>query len=427
MAIRMSLPAGPITAFRASTIVGIQGPPGPQGPAGGGGSVTWAGDLVGSTSTTQFVAGIFGTPITAGAPTNGQTIVYNSGTSKWVFGSAGPTWANDLATSTNTSQWVSGISGANGTSGTVGLGDGTNTLRLTGVASIQTTSPQMEIFGSAGWALNSGVGGNSWLIGGPGGSAAAGNNTGGKGGQTLIVGGQGGASTGTAANSNGGDVSLNSGAAGTGGSGAAGIGGNILLNCRAATYAFATDNAAGPGFGIGTTPGTDPTLTRGTGVPGTTQTNGSLFLRTDGSSGSNALYAREGGVWYAIGGTTTANAALNFEGQPFQLAAIGNGNGTISWPAATTAATITQTTPASDVGVNGLLIQSQSAFATASTFLTGSTLTLKSGAGATTNGSSGNIVLTAPAATGSGTQGQIQSERTDGRYVGKQRLHVQRS
>ncbi len=338
----------------------------------------------------------------------GQVLTVVGGAPTWAAAPSGVTWANDLSTSSNTHQYVSSISGANGTSGNVNVGDGISTTRLWGTVASGASTPQVELIASYGWPGNSGVGGNLWCLSGTGGSAAAGNNTGGNGGLLLLFSGSGGSSTGTAANSAAGAIRIATGAPGTGGSGAAGAYGNITLETGAGTLAFVTSNAAGPGFGIGSTPGTDPTITRGTGVPATTQTNGSLFLRTDGTSGSNALYAREGGVWYAIGGTTTANAALTFEGQAFQLAAIGNGNGTISWPAATTVATITQAPPTSDVGVNGLLIQSQSAFAGASTFLTGSTLTLNSGAGATTNGSSGNIVLTAPAATGAGTQGQAQ-------------------
>jgi hypothetical protein len=77
--------------------------------------------------------------------------------------------------------------------------------------------------------------------------------------------------------------------------------GVLALQANDTTYAFVSANASGPGLGIGTTPGTDPTITRGTGVPATTQPNGSLFLRTDGS-GTTALYSRQGGGWNVIAG-----------------------------------------------------------------------------------------------------------------------------
>lgn len=200
MAIRMTLPAGPITAFRASTIVGIQGPAGPQGPAGGGASVTWA---------------------------------------------------NDLSSSTNTNQYVSGISGILGTGGAITIGDGVHNTVLAGAASAQSLAPQLTLAASNGWAGNSGGGATLFVDGGFGGSAAAGNNTGGAGGDVVVTGGYGGASTGTAANSNGGKLRLLGGTPGTGGSGAAGLYGDVFMGSNAAYKAFATDNAAGPGFGIG--------------------------------------------------------------------------------------------------------------------------------------------------------------------------------
>lgn len=53
------------------------------------------------------------------------------------------------------------------------------------------------------------------------------------------------------------------------------------------------------GFGIGNTPGTDPTITRGTGVPTATQPNGSIFLRTDGTGLPSTIYYRISGAWVA--------------------------------------------------------------------------------------------------------------------------------
>lgn len=369
MAIRMTLPAGPITAFRASTIVGIQGPAGPQGPAGGGASVTWA---------------------------------------------------NDLSSSTNTNQYVSGISGILGTGGAITIGDGVHNTVLAGAASAQSLAPQLTLAASNGWAGNSGGGGTLFVDGGFGGSAAAGNNTGGNGGDAVVTGGYGGASTGTAANSNGGKLRLLGGSPGTGGSGAAGLYGDVLIGSNAAYKAFATDNAAGPGFGIGMFPGTDPTITRGAGVPAATQTNGSLWLRTDGTSGANALYAREGGAWYAVGGTSTVSADLTYEGQSIQLAAAGSGNGTFVWPASVATATLTQNSPASDLTPGNFAINAAAAYAGASTHLTGGNITLTSGSGASSNGTPGNVIVNAPSPTGSGQYGGlvVQSGGTTGIWIG---------
>tara|TARA_R110002020_G_scaffold68452_7_gene179217 strand:- start:818 stop:1057 length:240 start_codon:yes stop_codon:yes gene_type:complete len=47
-----------------------------------------------------------------------------------------------------------------------------------------------------------------------------------------------------------------------------------------------------------------PTITAGTGVPATTEANGSLFMRTDATNGDDAVYARIGGAWVAILGHT---------------------------------------------------------------------------------------------------------------------------
>ena len=405
MALRMTLPAGPITAFRASTIVGVPGPQGPQGPAGGGGSVTWAGDLAGSTSSTQFVAGIFGTPIASGSPTNGQTLVYSSGTLQWIFGSA-VAWANDLSTSSYAHQYVSAISGASGTSGVVFVGDGVHGLQLRGYPSQQSAPPFVSFRGGDGFTGN-GAGALTFFLGGSGGAAAAGNNTGGIGGQSYVAGGVGGTSTGTAANANGGLLTLVGGQAGIGGSGAAGSYGDLTIG-NASIKAFSTDNAAGPGFGIGTTPGTDPTITRGTGVPATTQTNGSLFLRTDGTSGANALYAREGGVWYVVGGAGGTNATLTYEAQPILLAGAGSGTGALVWPAAVANVLVSQASPLSDLTPGNFGFTAAAAYGAASTHLTGGNFTITSGTGANTNGTPGNLVLAMPAPTGSGTYGRLQ-------------------
>ena len=253
------------------------------------------------------------------------------------------------------------------------------------------------------------MGGNLWCLAGTGGSAAAGNNTGGAGGSLLLVSGAGGASTGSADNSAAGPIRIVTGSPGTGGSGAAGAYGNITLETAAGTLAFVTSNAAGPGFGIGTTPGTDPTITRGTGVPATTQPNGSLFMRTDGGSASLALYSRQSGAWVALGGgggsVTWANDLVGSTSTNQYVAAIsgnaggggtvsigGSTNTTLSWLASQTTAIITQATPSSDVATHYMQIAAQTAFASASTNKNGGNLILQTGTAAS-GGVNGDLYL----------------------------------
>lgn len=47
-----------------------------------------------------------------------------------------------------------------------------------------------------------------------------------------------------------------------------------------------------------------PTVTSGTGVPATSEPNGSIFLRTNATNGDDAIYSRIAGAWVAILGQT---------------------------------------------------------------------------------------------------------------------------
>ena len=49
---------------------------------------------------------------------------------------------------------------------------------------------------------------------------------------------------------------------------------------------------------------TSPTITAGSGVPSSTEPNGSIWLRTDAADADNSLYQRIGGAWVAIKGQT---------------------------------------------------------------------------------------------------------------------------
>ena len=55
-----------------------------------------------------------------------------------------------------------------------------------------------------------------------------------------------------------------------------------------------------------------PSILTGTGVPASSPANGSLFLRTDGTS-TTALYSRQGGAWAVVGGSATSFADNVFE------------------------------------------------------------------------------------------------------------------
>lgn len=113
-------------------------------------------------------------------------------------------------------------------------------------------------------------------------------------------------------NNNGGNLVLESGAkTGTG------FDGYVLLQTGTSntTQAFVSSALTGTmsagGLGIGSTPGTSPTISSGTGIPTTTQPNGSLFMRSDGSS-STGLYTMQSGAWSAIGGGGGSTAPITF-------------------------------------------------------------------------------------------------------------------
>lgn len=109
----------------------------------------------------------------------------------------------------------------------------------------------------------------------------------------------------TTGNQTGGNLVLSAGAGG-----GSGTTGDLLLQLGGTTQAFVTNNASGAGLGIGSTPGTSPTVTQGTGVPATTEPNGSIFLRSDGTA-ATAIYSRQSGAWVPIGGTGGGGSSLS--------------------------------------------------------------------------------------------------------------------
>lgn len=197
------------------------------GPVTGSGDLTWSAVTAGA----ALVSGLQGVALPAPAGT-GTVLTFNGSALTWAAGGGGGsvTWANDLSGSTSTNQYVVGISGSGGTAGTVSLGDGTNNLALTQLTSVQTTPPTLTVTSSAGFSVAATAGSNGGafnLRGGIGGAGQGTNHTGGTGASISIVTGAGGAATGSAANAGSGALTVGTGAVGTGGSGTAGVPGQI--------------------------------------------------------------------------------------------------------------------------------------------------------------------------------------------------------
>jgi hypothetical protein len=126
-----------------------------------------------------------GSIVLSGTPSTGQVLTATSSTAaSWAAGPATVTWAQDLSTSTNTAQYVSSISGANGNGGIITIyGNGADTYfqfssgSLTpGInqASISTGSGANMTIQAQGATGGSHTGGNLVLEGGTSGSANAG-------------------------------------------------------------------------------------------------------------------------------------------------------------------------------------------------------------------------------------------------------------
>jgi uncharacterized membrane protein len=76
--------------------------------------------------------------------------------------------------------------------------------------------------------------------------------------------------------------------------------GNILFQISGTTQAFVTTNTNGTGLGIGSTPGTSPTITSGSGAPSSTEPNGSVYLNTNLSATGSIVYTRQNGSWFSL-------------------------------------------------------------------------------------------------------------------------------
>jgi len=152
-----------------------------------------------------------------------------------------------------------------------------------------------------------------------------------------------------------------------------------------------------------------PIISKGTGTPSASDPNGSVFLRTDGSSGSDGVYTRQGGAWYALGGGGgfTAGGDLTGSSSSQQVVSLTGSAGTLSiastgalvqWVTGTSAPTLSQAdNTTNSATAQNLIIRAQNATGTSSV---GGKLLLKGGTGTILNGTvelqvNGNTVVSA--------------------------------
>jgi len=144
---------------------------------------------------------------------------------------------------------------------------------------------------------------------------------------------------------------------------------------------------------IGTSGG--PVITSGTGAPTASDPNGSVWLRSDGTGASDAVYSRQGGAWYSVTGSGAFSAGGDLTGSSSsqQVVSLTGSGGilsiattaaTIRWNIATTSPTLNQTDDSTaSVTAQNLTIQAQNATGTTST---GGNLSLRAGTGTSNHG-----------------------------------------
>ena len=248
-----------------------------------GGSLFTAGGDLSGTSSSQNVIGLRGTSLnsslaTIGAAQDGYLLSWNNSSSSWkaIIGSsvgAGITWANDLAGSTNSAQYVASISGSGGSGGVVPVT--ASTLQFPNVAggtinvasSYSGTPGELIIAGAGSLGGTLSVGGNVEIDGGSawysGGQVSLNGGTGGVGGAVKLYGGntisssggiggsitvQAGSGSGTGGGS-GGSVSISTGTGQTAGALSLQIGGTTKLNINSSgNVAMASLGGSGSGY-----------------------------------------------------------------------------------------------------------------------------------------------------------------------------------
>lgn len=294
------------------------------------------------------VVGLNGVSLPAGSGTD-TVLQFNAGAYSWAAAGGSVTWANDLSGSSSTNQWVIGLDG-NGT-GAVTLGTNSVNLALTQKASGQSTPPTLILASSAGFgaASASGAGGKFTVTSGAGTVASSGTANGGAGGILLletgngaaalgaasrggaggalnITAGNGGASTTSSANSNGGSITITLGSPGSGGSGTAGTSGTFTLKNGGGNTLISANGGASDVFAMGFTTSNATNYNAGSitinGLPGdtasnnysitaqaahsgaVTNVNGGLLILAGGASALNGTTGLRGGVLMQIGGDT---------------------------------------------------------------------------------------------------------------------------
>jgi hypothetical protein len=220
-------------------------------------------------------------------------------------GGGGVTWADDLAGSTDTDQWVGAISGAGGTAATVSIKPNTFQWVVGASPTLVGTAPaaanpaiaavgNFTITGQHGGAsvsgANAGGAGQGVIIGGgAGGNSPA--NHGGPGGSVSITGGAGGSTGGSPPGSTGGNVTITGG----GGPDEFGVGGDVVLT------------GGNPGLEFG--PAAVLTVKGNTG-----NTNSGKILLTSGAAGPDSSTTIElstlSGRAITINGDTTVALGL---------------------------------------------------------------------------------------------------------------------
>lgn len=238
--------------------------------SGSGGGTGTAGNTNIQTGATNQITITPATITTGVGSANTSTVLQVAGTTNLTLTSATFQWAQGITTPAINQAAAASSAGA-GTAGTA--------MSHTAQTGGATT----------GSVTTAGAGGALTISSGAGGSGSGGTNAnGGAGGSLNLTGGAGGAKSGT---------------------GITGFDGYVLFQPGGVTQAFAS-SALSPGImatgglGIGSTPGTSPTLSSGSGAPSNTanlQPNGSIFLRTNGTS-TTGLYTMQSAAWSAVGG-----------------------------------------------------------------------------------------------------------------------------
>jgi hypothetical protein len=201
---------------------------------------TWttvSGDITISDAGAVTVAKIRGNAVkneSLGAGQNAYVLTWVNANSQWEAqpgGGGAVTWADDLALSSNTHQYVSSITAGGG--GSCSVGGGVANFSLTGAGTIYDTDGYITtLSGGTGYTAassNGRKGGDLYLLSGNGGQGQGTNKTAGNGGDILIQTASGGSPTGSADNPNSGSIYIKTNTPNTNGGGAAGTPGSIYL------------------------------------------------------------------------------------------------------------------------------------------------------------------------------------------------------